>query len=192
MKVFWVAGVVVAAMMVMAVGASSASATTTQLCEVSTSPCPMGHAYSSGTTFTVKGEFSLSGVTGCVMTYKFKAGSSGGVDVATELTGFSFSGCSHGTPSPLHFPTWSFPISVGSPPDGAGEVQSGGLGSPGFKVGSCVFENPYIPQEIFGGGAAPVIETVGGVTLTGTGTGCPSSTVLSMGGTASPDFYVTN
>lgn len=194
MKAFWVGGVVVAAMMAMAVGASSASASTTKLCKIepfpSGSPCPAVDVYPSGTSITIAGEFSLSGLTSCLMKYVFKTTSSSGSPLEAEVTPFSITSCSGGDTVTADGIPWFLKITVtGTGPNGTSKMVRSS-GTPEFEVsnGSTCVYGANIPQKIIGGA---VVETGSPVTLPRLAGGCAASTELTMGGTSTPSFWVT-
>jgi hypothetical protein len=194
LRVGLICALVSGALLAAGIGASSASALT-KLCEVSTTPCPAASTYPAGSHFSVGGEVTFGGVTSCAFTYKFETGSVSGSPLVTKITSFALSSCtaSHSVTA-LHL-NWMFPISVsGTGPNGLGEMHTGSGGAPEIEIGGgvfigCIYKAASIPQEIMGGGAI----TLSGWTLTKiAGSGCPTSTNLSMVGKASPTFYVTN
>jgi hypothetical protein len=146
----------------------------------------------------VTGELGLSSITGCEFTYKFTTAAASGSPLPAEITSFTTAHCGTGwTVDPVNL-NWEYLILATSPePNGTGKIL-GLKSSPGFKVSgpsetACVYEATAIPQAISGAGFIDTT-TSANVTLThvpGTGMGCLSSTVLSMSGPSTPEFWVT-
>ncbi len=186
---------VVTAVAMMAFGAGSAAASPTVLCESNPTPSSCSHAYPSGKTFSVTGEFGLSSLTGCEFTYKFTTTAASGSPLPAKITSFTLTHCGTGWTVEAVNLHWEYQLLATVPePDGLGKILGAEL-PPGFKVTGppetgCIYTATVIPQTISGGGF--IVSS--NVTLThtaGTGTGCLSSTLLSMGGFSTPEFWVT-
>jgi hypothetical protein len=183
---------VAATVIAMAFGAGSASALTTKLCEVGTSPCPAANTYGRFSRFSVFGEFGIDPITGCYFEYEFETLAIAAWPLPGRLDSFETTSCGSGyavTPVGLD---WTYPIAGSGALLSASVKVKGEKLEPGFEVNGngefgCQYTVPVFLQFIGGG------MIVGGPTaLPNTaGFGCEPSVTVSMGGFPTPEFFVT-
>jgi hypothetical protein len=186
----------VVAVAALAFGTSSASASTTKLCKInsSPSPCPTADIYPKGSSFKALGTFWMNGEP-CefILGFTTTAISGSPPPLPTSLFLFEFTHCPSSFSVKSIHRNWSFPITItGTGPNGKGEFLNGGFGTPELEVGitgvtTCFYKMPGLTVLVQGG--SKLSGTVTGV-LTG-GTPCASSPVFEFEGTPSPQFWVT-
>lgn len=185
---------VAASLLTMAWSTASASATTTKLCSVNTSPCPAAKTYGPKTTFKTPGFFFIGGEF-CEFVLDFRSTATSGAPLPAEIFLFQFFNCPPAFSITAVNLDWSFPISVfGTGPNGTAEILPGGAGPVKLDVdtptpGHCIYEFSNFPVDISGGSYLSSSPTG---TLASGGSGCPHSLVVGFEGIPAPELYVTD
>jgi hypothetical protein len=184
---------------VAAIGTGPATAASTTLCMVNTSPAACGtNFYHANTLFVGTGWADFSGATSYTGGgIKFENTAASGTPLPTKITSLTFTGCSPCTTvTAKNVSLWTMPIEVsGTGPDGKAEMLDSG-GSPEFEIvcsgNLCVYTGPVL-ETVLGGVKGGL--KGGGTLKLKSGSGCASPVGLAMlhevPGVGTAGFYVT-